>query len=272
MIFFEVYELAQLLFHVYLGMFQHESIEALFSNPSSHTMRRSSLIHYHRGSLASFLCFVQRTVRVDWPAVMERFLDLVENDTALLMGRNYIQELYLQLHLMRVYSVRTFTTTVNSNEPVHGGDWRAWKELPSTICITLRVPRAKLRKVTDVPRTEVGTPILHCIVQSSPSFTGKRWQNIFAVMNMSFGSITNVGSLDDDAFSICVSEDTLSWSGRADLVASFMVPTWVMLLEPDTVTVAFRLQSTPYSSRVFSRPLGVEMNIYETALGNKDNV
>ncbi len=51
-----------------------------------------------------------------------------------------------------------------------------------------------------------------------------------------------------------------------------IVPTWITCLEPETATVSFGIQSTPQSSRTFTKHLGLELNIYETYFGCKENI
>ena len=270
-------ELAHILYQFYLKMFQHEDMKQLFSKINRKTIHNSSLLHYHRGSLASFFRFVKKRVVVDWNESMNIFIDLVENNSTLLMSRNYIQELYLQLHLNDLYTVPTFSSPFSSpfSYTSHSAALKglgSWKEIPAVVCITLKVPRAKLRAITNVPLKELGTPILHCALQSSSSDPGRQWQNIFAVVQVAFGNVTTSGSRCDDGFKVNVSEDVHSWKGHSSLIVSFLAPTWVVLLEPHAATVALGVQSTPQSSRTFIKTLGFEMNIYRTTLGNEDNV
>ena len=266
-------ELAQILYQFYLKMFQNEDMTQIFSKIDLQTIWNSSLLHYHRGSLASFLCFVKKRVVVDWNESMNIFLSLVENDSTLLMGKNYLQELYLQLHLHDLYTVSTFKPPFNCTS--HSQTLKglgAWKEIPAVLCITLKVPRVKLGAITEVPWKELGTPVLHCVLQSSSNYPGRQWQNIFAVVQLAFGEITTSGSRCDDSFRVNVAEDVHSWNGRSSLIVSFVAPSWVVLLEEHAATVALGVQSTPQSSRTFVNSLGLDMNIYKTTLRNEDNV
>jgi len=270
---FDATELAHLLYRVYLKMFQNEDMARTFSKLNLQTLHNNSVLHYHRGSLASFLQFVQNRVAVDWNKSMEVFMSLVERNTTLLMGMNYIQELYLHLHLLGLYSVDTFKppfTRVGHLQPSTG--FCTWKDMPPVVCITLRVPRAKLQSITDVPLKKLGTPILHCILQSSGTYFGRQWQNIFSAVQLGFGEITTAGSRSDDDFKVNISEDVHGWNGSSSLIVSFLAPTWTVLLEPQAATVAFGVQSTPQSTSTFLSSLGMEMNFYKTTLGNEDSV
>jgi hypothetical protein len=266
-------DLALTLYQVYLKMFRHEDAQQLFSNLDLLNLQNHSNPHYHRGSLAALLRFVKDRVDLDWEEVMKTFFDLVENDSTILMGRNYIQEFYLHLHIFDVHSVPTFQLSFNRTRDSQSSKGLcAWNDLPPVVCITLKIPRAKLSVFTKLPPAELGTPIVHCILQSSRASTSTPWQNIFGVVQLAFGKVMTSGSRDSDNFKLDIVEDVHGWMGSSALLASFCVPTWVVLLDPENTTVAFGVQSTPYSSRTFLKVLGFEMNVYETNIGDESNV
>ena len=273
LIHFDRLDLAHILYQVYREMFQHEDMVKLFSNVDIFTLQNSSNLHYHRGSFAAFLRLVKSKVNVDWDKVMDALLDLVEHDSTILMGRNYIQELYLQLHLFGVHSMPTLQPNFNRASHSHTAkDFRAWNDIPAAVCITLKVPRAKLRVFTELPISRLGTPIVHCILQASSTYPGRPWQNIFAAVHLAFGTISTSGSRSSIDYKVHVAEDKSSWIGNSPLIVSFYAPTWLVLLEPRNANIAFGIQSTPYSTRTFVQSLGLELNVYSTTLGNEDNV
>ena len=270
---FDEAELAYILYQVYLKMFENEDLSRVFSHFNLHTSRNQSLLHYHRGSLASFLCFVKSRVVTDWSKAMNEFIRLVEQDTTLLMGRNYIQELYLQLYLHKLYVLPAFGlpfdhTTLSQASNSLG----SWTTIPALICITLQVPREKLGIITGTPWTELGTPILHGVLQSSSKYSGAQWQNIFAGLQLTFGEISTSGSRRDDDFRVTITEDMYGWKGHSPLLVSFLAPSLVLMEEPHTATVALGIQSTPQSVLTFRNSIGIEMNVYETTLGDLDHV
>ncbi len=266
-------DLAKLLHQVYRGMFQNEDFRKLFSKISLLTVQTSSCPHYHRGSFASFLRLVKGRVKADWTKVMDILLPLVENDPTILMGRNYIQELYLQLHLLNLCTMATLQPSFNKTSPVLGScGLEAWKDIPGVICINLKVPRERIGVFTSLPLGKLGTPNVHCILQSSKTSSSRPWQNIFAAVQLTFGTITTSNSRNRDDFCVNVAEDESGWTGRSSLLVSFYAPAWVALLEPRTTTVAFGVQSTPLSTQTFMKALGAEMNVYETTLVDQDKV
>ncbi|KIW74850.1 hypothetical protein Z517_11620 [Fonsecaea pedrosoi CBS 271.37] len=263
---------ARILHDVYLHMFQHENMQRLFSDLNVHTISKSSLVRYHRGSYALFLRFVRSRIAADWGKVMDHLLRLIETDSSLLMGMNYIQELYLFLHIFEVYSVDTFSGPIKQPSTAVTKGLERWNGIPPVIYVTLKVPRERLRAITSLEPAEIGTPIVHCVIQSSPASRSGRWQNIFSAVQLSFGDISTTGERHSDAFSLHIVDDGLKWNGSSALFVSFRAPTWTLLIEPRTASIAFGIQSTPQSSRTFAKRLGIEMNIYETNLGDEENV
>ncbi|KAL5113208.1 hypothetical protein ACEQ8H_008925 [Pleosporales sp. CAS-2024a] len=267
---FDESDLALILHKVYRNMFQHQELLSLFKGLDMLKIKRSSTVHYHRGSFAAFLRLVKSRVTVDWPDLMNRILELIEQDSAIMMGLNYVQELYLYLHNLEVYSAPVLTRTISVKNPSAGG-LGGWLELPGTVCITVEVPRNMLNALTGPKPTETGTPIGHCIVQSSSRSTDGRWQNIFSGIQVTFGTITTVGKIHSNEYALQVAEDDTRWWGKSPLIVSFQTPSWFLLLEPQTAIIAFGLQSTPHSTK-FVESLGLEMNIFQTTLGNQDHV
>ncbi|MCJ1380446.1 hypothetical protein MMC17_003550 [Xylographa soralifera] len=270
---FDEAELAYLLYQVYLRMFENEDMRQVFSQIGLHTIRNQSLLHYHRGSLASFLCFVKSRVVTDWSKAMSCFMRLVEHDTTLLMGGNYIQELYLQLYLHNLYTLPAFELPFDHiSRSQASNSLGSWANIPALICITLQVPRAKLGQITGILWTKLGTPILHGILQSSSNSPGPQWQNIFAGLQLAFGKISSSGSRHNENFQVTISEDVRGWKGHSPLLVSFLAPSLIVMQEPYTATVALGIQSTPQSVLTFRNSLGIEIKVYKTILGDLDHV
>ena len=266
--------LARILHKVYVNMFRHENVQFLFSNLNPRSLSNHSMPRFHRGSFALVLRFMRSRVETDWERMIAHLLDLIETDTTVLMSSNYIQELYLYLKLYGVLSVPTLSSSpVQSNFPsATPGGLSYWKNIPPILCATLIVPKEKIKVITDIDATKIGSPIMHCVIQSSPSYQSQRWQNIFSVVQVSFGNLSTTGARNTDLFQVTITEDKLRWRGNSALIVSFLVPTWTLLLEPEAAKIAFGIQSTPAVVQTFLGTLGTEMNIFETTLGDESSV
>ncbi|KAI9765704.1 MAG: hypothetical protein M1839_005399 [Geoglossum umbratile] len=131
---------------------------------------------------------------------------------------------------------------------------------------------AKLKVFTDLEPRELGTPAVHCMLGSSRATSGIGWQNLFAAVQLCFGDVKTSELRNSDNFEIAIAEDKNGWSGRSPLVVSFLAPTWVVLQEPHSACVAFGIQATPMSTMAFAKTLNTEMKVYETILGDENNV
>jgi hypothetical protein len=103
-----------------------------------------------------------------------------------------------------------------------------------------------------------------------PSYTSGPSQSIFAAVQLAFGTVTTSGQRNSADLRVHVAEDKRGWMGSSPLIVSFYVPTW--LLEPQNANIALRIQSTPQSTTTCAKTLGFEMNVYNTTLGDGDNV
>ena len=217
--------LARILHEVYLNMFGNEDMHKLFVGMNRHTLTNNSLLRYNRRSFALLLRFVRSRVICDWTKVMDRLLAIVEKDSTLLISLNYIQELYLCLHLYNVHSVDTFTPAfARTSTSLGAAGLKGWKNIPPVLCVTIEVPRKNLEVITRIKPIEIGSPILHCIMQSPPSSLSGRWQNIFYAIQLSFRTISISGEKFSDTFGVQITEDKLRWNGSSPLLATFVAP------------------------------------------------
>ncbi|KAI0437035.1 hypothetical protein F4803DRAFT_571387 [Xylaria telfairii] len=280
---FDANELAKTLYQVYCYMFRDEDYAYKFANLSIETLFKSSLVWYHRASFASFLRLVQTRVTCDWDAAMSKLMDLVEHRPNAPMGMQYFQELCVHLHIMGVFSFPLLRCWNDRNErsaistammltyphtrvtPLNEkwGDLRDWENIPSVVCVTLKIPRSKLGVFTDLSRGKISTPYVHCLLEGASS-----WQNIFSACQLAFGDISTRGKPYDDSFEVSVAEDDAGWSGTSPLLAVFYVPALFLLLEPGQTKIAFGIHSTPGTVAIFASKLGLTLNVYETNVDN----
>ena len=269
----EASDLAQVLHEIYVNMFPNENIRHLFQNLDIQKIKSSSTIHYHRATFAALLRCVKSNIEADWTKLMRHLLDLIEAGSNLLLGRNYIQELYLHLHLFGLYSVETLM-------PAFTKFWHAprlsatdrWKVKPSAVCVTMVVPRAQIDMILRIPVKKLGTPCLSCTIQSSERAPQGTWHNIFAALQVGFGRIVPQGLPHNDSFNISVVADFDGWNGTSSLIVSFLVPTWILMLEPTEARISMDIQSTPLSTSTFSSLLGPNLMIFQTTLGDTERI
>ncbi|KAK0617770.1 hypothetical protein B0T17DRAFT_495888 [Bombardia bombarda] len=272
--------LAGVLYRLYLSLFSsHEDMSKLTSKLRIKTTADAKILKfppvmYHRPGFVMFLHRVKAVVTVDWHKVMDVLLQHIKTDTTLLLGQNHWQELYLWMHLLGLHSVGIPKTPCNTTpaEPpsIQTGDLRDWSDMPSSVCVTIVVPRVKLGALTDGDPTRVGTLSLHCSVKEALS-SARPWQNNFASIQIVFGELSNSGHRHTNGYRLRVVEDPMGWQGGAPLIVSFRAPSWMLLQAPVTTMVAFGVQVNPVTIHMFPR-LGLRLEIFETALTDLDHV
>lgn len=137
---FDAQELARVTFQIYQDMFEHQNMRKSLSSLNLMTLQKNSCPYYHRGSFAALLKFIKARIKTDWERMMDALLCLIEEDTTILMGRNYIQELYLHLHCFEVFSIPTFKTGFkHAKTDCLTRGVGAWKDIPPVLCLTLVV-------------------------------------------------------------------------------------------------------------------------------------
>lgn len=95
-------DLARLLYQTYLTMFEGEDSNVLTAKRNARHVRNISMPYYTRASYVAFLRFVKARVESDWSKVFAMLLNFIDNDTNLMLGRNFLQELRVQMHLFGV--------------------------------------------------------------------------------------------------------------------------------------------------------------------------
>ncbi|EER45679.1 conserved hypothetical protein [Histoplasma capsulatum var. duboisii H88] len=263
---FEPDNLALVLFGIYLKMFMNEDVKLILANPNREMIQRNSCIRYHRGSFARFLAFIKSRVIADWDRTISTLITLIEKDKILVVGQNFLHELYSQLHILGVYSDPAFAKELKYDRTTN--DFRAWKKLPELVSITVEIPRAKLSIFTKIPRVKLGKPYMNGFVQSKQMV----WQSLFAVVQLGFGRIIASGERSNDSFAVTIVEDHSGWKGKSPLIISFVVPSAILLAEPDSTTVGMSLYHTPTTALAFANTLGVELIVFASDLGNESSV
>lgn len=109
-------------------------------------------------------------------------------------------------------------------------------------------------------------------VQAYSTPDSRPWQSTISAIQLAFGKPTTDASPYTNDYMLKLSEDLEGWHGASDLFICFHTPSWVLLLEPHTATVAFGVQTTPVTAHTFVRRLGPDLAIFKAALGDTEHV
>ena len=128
--------------------------------------------------------------------------------------------------MLDIYSVPTLRrSSLIEGKSLDLGAVKKMGENPSLVSwITLKVPRTFLRACTEISYSELGTPPVQCIVQSSSRVAGRPWQNIFSAVQLAFGEGVTSGSRQSDDLRLIIREDGNGWTGDSPLFVSFCAP------------------------------------------------
>ena len=271
---FEAKELAVYLFDIYKTMFAHEDLSkamAKLTTPSAGRYK-VELQRYTRAGMAALLRLVRGTVQVDWDQTMHNFNNLLETDRSLIVGSNSLQETYVHLHNLGVWTIDCLKSSPNQLSGSFGLPLRstsgekgilAADNTPSIVHLVLVVPREKLAVFTGKTPDEIGTPALHVsVTQTAGQY---QYENCFYSFQAFFGNAVLDANTDNAPI---VEEDEHGWLGSADLVVTCAVPAFGLLLGPSNgIRVALRINTSLDSVRRFEH-LGMRREVFETGFSN----
>ncbi|KAK4099254.1 hypothetical protein N658DRAFT_475678 [Parathielavia hyrcaniae] len=268
--------LSLILYKIYADMFLGEDVTTSSENSTLPGAERTSLSFYTRAGFVSLLSLVKRRVVTDWDQAMQALLAKVESNSIVMVGMNFMQELFLYMHLLDVYSVGTFKyfddfRVSMSLEPKRCSGLLGWQNLPPCVCITLKVPRLALREFTSPNPRQLGSIAVQAAVQSFPK-SPTAWFNAFAAVQLCFGTLSTSGTPFSNSFELSVKENLLGWLGECPLYVSFRVPSWIILREPQTAIVSFGPQRNPFTADRSAPTLGPELVMFEKPLGDTTHV
>ena len=272
---FEAKELADYFFDLYRMMFAHEDVSKLTAQIARMSVGPHSvdLQRYTRAGMAALLRLARAIIQVDWEQTMRIFSNHLETDRSLIVGSNSLQELYVHLHNLGVWTTDCLKC---SPYQLHGGFGLSLRprssekgilaadDIPSIIHLVLVVPREKLTIFTDKTPDQIGTPALHVSVTQIDD--QNQYENCFYSFQAFFGSLV----YDDRSQNASiVEEDDHGWLGTADLVVVCAVPAFSLLLGPkDGIRAALNINTNPDSVIRFAH-LGMRRAIFETRFNDK---
>ena len=271
---FEARELAVYLFEIYKTMFAHEDLSKAMAKMTATSAGRYmvELQRYTRAGMAALLRLVRATVQVDWDQTMHIFNNHLETDRSLIVGSNSLQEMYMHLHNLGVWTVDCLKSSPNQLSGGFGLSLRstsseqgilAADNAPPIVHLVLVVPREKLAVFTGKAPDEIGTPALHVsVTQISGQY---QYENCFYSFQAFFGNVVLNANRDNASI---LEEDEYGWLGSADLVVTCAVPAFGLLLGPKNgIRVALRINTNPDSVARFAH-LGMRKEVFETGFSN----
>lgn len=187
-------DLIEVLLQCYRNMFRHEDLSSSFAQimggDLSAIRERLSLPRYHRGNFVALLKYVlSRVVVPDWRGMMRRLVEGIVSQSQLTIGANHLQDLCVNMHMHGLYSVDMFPPAApHVNRSLQYDDFRAWRDTPGVLSVTVRIPRAKLDVFTK--HESKVTPLVNGFLESKLA----GWQNVFGGVQLCFGSVTTVNS------------------------------------------------------------------------------
>ena len=275
---FEAKELAVYLFDIYKTMFAHEDFSKAMARLTTNLTTTGAerfmveLQRYTRAGMAALLRLVRATVQVDWDQTMHIFNNHLETDRSLIVGSNSLQELYVHLHNLGVWTVDVLKSSPHQLSGGFGLSLRstsneqgilAADNAPPIVHLVLVVPREKLAVFTGKTPDQIGTPALHvAVTQISGHY---QYENCFYSFQAFFGNVVFDANTDNASI---VEEDEHGWLGSADLVVTCAVPAFGLLLGPkDGIRVALKINTNPDSAARFAH-LGMRKEVFETGFSN----
>ncbi|KII85956.1 hypothetical protein PLICRDRAFT_56433 [Plicaturopsis crispa FD-325 SS-3] len=261
-------EAAQLLFSIYHRMFAAaEDLNLIQARMRDPELARQAQLNSRdttsqsRYSLILLLKFLSTRLSVDWTEVLHHFLGHIENDRRLILGSNFYQEIICQLHLLGMYSAATLLPSSSMLDiKLMPQRLRSWGTMPPVVCMLLVIPQKKMLVLE-----ESGMPSnvnLHAVVR------GHNFLNAFSHIQTSFGA----PNIQDGAF-VDLKDDPLGKLGSSSTVVAFWVPSWMLGVRPQSITVALALQSTPgATSRALVSKLGMDLEVFSAPLTDPEHV
>ncbi|CAI6096017.1 unnamed protein product [Clonostachys chloroleuca] len=264
------------IFRILMGMnremFKHERSVPMLQKMSLAEIARdtapTSLCH--RGSLASFIGLIKSRLAVGVENAVNRLLVEMRRDLVVPLSDMYLEEFILHLHLRDVLTVDKLANSPlsQSMRSPSSDNILSWTGLPPVVSITMIVSRVSLLPFMqgNSTNTNIAIPFLECLVKSPEAGT-----NAFAALQTGFGTLCASGRRWTDDFQLQVSDDKAAWAGHCDLIVSFLVPSWILIAEPENTEVALCIKSCPDTMH-FVAQLGSELAVFTAQINDSDHV
>ena len=258
-------ELAEFFFSVYLHMFASENLAQNMRYMGNMTSFSKQVnVHYTRASLVGLLALVKARVQTEWSRAMDHFINLVASERTLLMGPHAYQDLVCELYMRNLHSPDVLGAQYLESVRGPSDRFLGWKEVPSIVCIVLKVPRHALNPLEEIDPDQIGTPMLQCESENGS------FHNIHTSIQLIFGEL-KVSNVAGERSAI-ITEDPQGWEGKSPLIATFYLPSWILTITPKGTTIGLHVRNTPQSLISLMGKLGMRLTIYSTSLSDTEHI
>lgn len=216
--------------------------------------------NYHVLLSVTFIRRLSQVLDFNVKAVCEKILEhMWQPQLAVEMS---IQGLYTHPWLMEDTQSEVVSEVMLSN----------WPKVPENVFITIKVPKSHWGTVhSAADATDAAMIFEGCVKGSRGGEPGFQW--LFSDVHVVFGTIEAEDERGTPEFAVIVTEDELSWSGEADIIATFPVPSRAVQMSPSNTNVGLCLRDTAQNMESSSRSgLGPNLSIWETCMMDGDCV
>lgn len=204
--------------------------------------------------LVTFIKRLGQVLDIDVKAVCEKLLEQM-----------WQPQLAVEMSTQGLYTQPWLTEDIQS-ETKSEGLLSNWPNVPENVFITIKVPKARWGTVHSTTHSTDAAMVFEGYVKGSKSGeTGFQW--FFSNTHMVFGKVETEGEQNTPVFAVNVKEDELGWTGDADIIATFPVPSRAVQMGPSHTNVGLCLRDTTQNMELSSdSDLGPSLNIWETSL------
>ena len=254
--------ISAVLMSIFSEMFQDEEIGPMLANIRTTGQIHHRVQHYSRTNFVAFIKFLQSRHRVPWSELFRKLVDLLSVTAPMSTKDGAVQELFLQLHIQRLYTTEVLQHGAENASIRFPSSWPAAflnSSTPSTLPLLFRVPRTKCEPIIkEFGPLTAEADILFEIHISSPPYL-----NRYSAVQLVFA----------DQIRTEASGLPPKWKNSNDLLVYVHIPTWTILkLSPTPNEISLRLKNEFPAVQKFGRVLGLELIIFNTSIWNTEYV
>ncbi|KAG8164047.1 hypothetical protein KVR01_005965 [Diaporthe batatas] len=269
---------AALIQKIHRAMFADEDISGSVSLPASQQSSRLQHDTYpyrHPGAFVAFIRRLLERVDTDEKEIFQNALAEITQDSSLKSGSKYSEAISLEMSRQGLLTLPE--AGQNVSQVSDGTLFTSWSHVPDSVAVTMLIPAEIWKKLSQ----EALVNKLAFVVEGSLRLVqGDEtiWHQVFPDVQVTFGTVSSRGDRQNKDFVLAVDEDLSSWSGGSDLVASFLVPSNALQVDPSSTKVSLCLQNGVSEALLFNKlqfgdtTTGDTMNIYETDLNDNSHV